>query len=56
MNRALKMELVRPDVREKLSKVGAEVDFTSPQEFQNFIEADVTKWESVRDKAGLEPK
>lgn len=56
MSGALKQVLARPDIREKLSKVGAEVDFTTPQEFHKVIEEDTAKWKMVRDKAGLQPK
>ena len=56
LNGALKQVLTRPDIREKLSKVGAEVDFTTPEEFQKIIETDTAKWKLVRDKAGLQPK
>lgn len=56
MSAALKDVLSREDVREKLDKVGAEVDFTTPDEFAKLIAADTAKWKKVRDQAGLEPK
>ncbi|MGB7258430.1 MAG: tripartite tricarboxylate transporter substrate binding protein [Pseudolabrys sp.] len=56
MSAALKDVLGRPDIREKLSKVGAEVDFTTPEEFGKLIASDTAKWKMVRDKAGLQPK
>ena len=56
MSAALKDVLSREDVREKLDKVGAEVDFTTPDEFAKLIATDTAKWKKVRDQAGLEPK
>jgi tripartite-type tricarboxylate transporter receptor subunit TctC len=55
-NAALKLVLARPDIREKLAKVGATVHVTTPAEFGKHLADEVAKWKSVRDKAGLEPK
>ena len=55
-NAALKQVLARPDIREKLAKVGAAVHVTTPAEFGKHMADEVAKWKSVRDKAGLEPK
>ena len=53
---ALKTVLARPALREQLSKVGAEVNVTSPQEFGARLAEEVATWKEVRDKAGLQPK
>jgi tripartite-type tricarboxylate transporter receptor subunit TctC len=56
MNAALREVLARPAIREQLTKIGAEVQVTSPQEFGKLLNDEVAKWKSVRDKAGLEPQ
>ncbi|HEU4662033.1 MAG TPA: tripartite tricarboxylate transporter substrate binding protein [Pseudolabrys sp.] len=56
MSGALKQVLARDDIREKLAKVGAEVDFSTPEEFAKTIESDTARWKMVRDKAGLQPR
>ena len=56
MSKALNEVLARPAVREQLSKVGAEVRVSSPQEFGKLLADEVAKWKKVRDAAGLEPK
>ncbi|MCK9908864.1 tripartite tricarboxylate transporter substrate binding protein [Microbacteriaceae bacterium K1510] len=55
-NAALKEILSRPDIREKLAKVGAVVHVSTPAEFGEHLAADVVKWKDVRDKAGLQPE
>ena len=52
---ALKEVLSRPAIREQLSKVGADVNLTSPQEFGALLAKEVATWKEVRDKAGLQP-
>ena len=56
MHKALDDVLSRPAVREQLSKVGAEVRLSSPQEFGALLNDEVAKWKKVRDAAGLQPK
>ena len=56
MNKALNEVLARPAIREQLSKVGAEVRVSSPQEFGKLLADEVAKWKKVRDTAGLQPK
>ena len=55
-NAALKTVLARPDVQERLSKVGAIATISTPAEFDALLVNEVAKWRSVRDKAGLEAK
>ena len=52
-NAALKEVLSRPDIREQLEKVGAVVHISTPAEFAKHIAAEVDKWKSVREKAGI---
>ncbi|HZL41125.1 MAG TPA: tripartite tricarboxylate transporter substrate binding protein [Pseudolabrys sp.] len=55
-NAALKQVLAMPAVREQLLKVGAVVHVSTPAEFTKFVEDEVVKWKSVREKAGIEQK
>jgi tripartite-type tricarboxylate transporter receptor subunit TctC len=55
-NAALKEVLERPAIREQLLKVGAVVHVSTPEEFTKFIEDEIAKWKSVREKAGIEQK
>src|SRR5664279_1583779 len=55
-NAALKDVLSRPAIREQLEKVGAVVHLSTPAEFTKFVAAEVDKWKSVREKAGIEQK
>jgi len=52
-NAALKEILLRPDIREQLEKVGAVVHISTSAEFGKHIAAEVDKWKSVREKAGI---
>jgi tripartite-type tricarboxylate transporter receptor subunit TctC len=56
MHKALDDVLSRAAVREQLSKVGAEVRLSTPQEFGALLSDEVAKWKKVRDAAGLQPK
>jgi len=53
-NAALKEVLGRPAVREALEKVGAVVHVSTPAEFKKHIGDELAKWESVREKAGIQ--
>lgn len=53
---ALKEVLALPAIREQLAKVGAVVHVSTPAEFTKFVEDEVVKWKSVREKAGIEQK
>jgi tripartite-type tricarboxylate transporter receptor subunit TctC len=55
-NAALKEVLAMPSIREQLAKVGAVVHVSTPAEFTKFVENEVVKWKSVREKAGIEQK
>ena len=55
-NAALKKVLAEPEIREKLSKIGAVASMSTPAEFHAILADDVAKWIAVRDKAGLTAK
>lgn len=51
---ALQTVLAQPDIRDKLSKIGADATTSTPAEFNALLADEVAKWKEVRDKAGLE--
>jgi len=53
-NAALKEVLSRPAIREQLEKVGAVVHVSTPAELKKHIGDELAKWESVREKAGIQ--
>ena len=55
-NAALKDVLSRPAIREALEKVGAVVHVSTPAEFEKHIAAELDKWKTVREKAGIPPQ
>jgi tripartite-type tricarboxylate transporter receptor subunit TctC len=55
-NAALKQVLAMPAIRDQLAKVGAVVHVSTSAEFTKFVEDEVVKWKSVREKAGIEQK
>ena len=55
-NTALKDVLNRPEIKEQLAKVGAVVHTTPPAEFGKYVADEVSKWETVREKAGIEQR
>jgi tripartite-type tricarboxylate transporter receptor subunit TctC len=50
---ALKTVLARPEVREQLSKAGAEARFSTPDELRKHMDVEIAKWKDVREKAGI---
>ncbi len=53
---ALKTVLAQPEVRDRLSKAGADPALSTPAEFGALLADEVAKWRAVRDKAKLEPQ
>ncbi len=47
LNEALRKALVTPEMRERLSKMGAEPAPTSPEQFASFIRSELAKYEKV---------
>jgi tripartite-type tricarboxylate transporter receptor subunit TctC len=50
---ALKTVLDSPAIRERLSKAGAEARFSTPDELQRHMDVEISKWKTVREKAGI---
>lgn len=45
--------LTMPDVRERLSKLGAEVVASTPEEFATYLQSEITKWSRVIKAVGI---
>jgi tripartite-type tricarboxylate transporter receptor subunit TctC len=47
--------LARPDIRETLSAAGAEPVGSTPEQFGEFIRAEIVKWGVAVKRAGITP-
>lgn len=56
LNRALNKAIMRPDVREKLTKLGSNLSSLSPQETQAMVVSAHRQWGEVARKAGIIPE
>jgi tripartite-type tricarboxylate transporter receptor subunit TctC len=45
--------LAMPDVRDRLSKLGADVVASTPEEFASYLQTEITKWSKVIKAAGV---
>jgi tripartite-type tricarboxylate transporter receptor subunit TctC len=45
--------LAMPEVRDRLSKLGADVVASTPEEFASYLQAEITKWSKVIKAAGV---
>jgi len=52
-NLALKDVLSRPDIRDRLDKIGARAHYSTAQEFGGFLQREIAQWQSVREKANI---
>jgi len=46
--------LAREDVRKQIQDTGAVANVSSPADYGKHVEAEIAKWKSVREKAGIE--
>lgn len=53
-NEAVKGYLAEPDVKARLTEMGANIVGNSPQEFAAFVQSEIVKWQKVAKEAGLE--
>jgi tripartite-type tricarboxylate transporter receptor subunit TctC len=53
LNRETVQQLKLPEVRERFTKLGAEIHTSTPREFDDFIRSELAKWEKVIRAAGL---
>jgi len=56
LNRTLVEIVAEPSVRERLTKAGVVVKSSTPEEFGKMMEGELDRWETVRQKAGLEKR
>ena len=56
LNRTFNEVIAEPEVRERLTKAGVVVQGSTAEAFGQFMEGELAKWESVREKAGLEQR
>ena len=53
-NKAMRALLATESVRQQILKVGALVGSSTPEELKSHVAAEIVKWRSVRDKAGIQ--
>ena len=53
LNKAVAEALARPAVRKQISDIGAQPKTSTPEELSRHIEAEIVKWQGVREKAGI---
>jgi tripartite-type tricarboxylate transporter receptor subunit TctC len=56
LNKALSDVLARDAVKKQIADTGAIVKSSTPEAFGKFIEDEIAKWRTVRDKAGIQPQ
>jgi tripartite-type tricarboxylate transporter receptor subunit TctC len=56
LNKTLVEVVAEPVVRERLTNAGVVVKGSSPEEFGRMMEGELDRWETVRQKAGLEKR
>ena len=56
LNKALVEIVAEPIVRERLTKAGVVVKSSTPEEFGRMMDGELDRWETVRQKAGLEKR
>ena len=53
LNKALHEALSRPAIRKQISDIGAQPKSSTPEELSRHIAGEITKWQGVREKAGI---
>ncbi len=56
LNRDIVRALQIPDVKERLAAIGADVATQTPEQFSEFIRAEIEKWGKVVRSAGIKPE
>jgi tripartite-type tricarboxylate transporter receptor subunit TctC len=56
LEKALADVLVMPEVRKRLTDMGAVVTPLKSKEFGDYIRSEITKWAEVVNKAGVKPE
>jgi tripartite-type tricarboxylate transporter receptor subunit TctC len=55
LNDAMVKALRSPDIRERMNQIGFDVVASSPEEFGQFMKAEVERWTKVVDRGGIKP-
>jgi tripartite-type tricarboxylate transporter receptor subunit TctC len=56
LNTAFNAIIAEPEVRDRLTKAGVVVKGSTPEEFGKLMERELSRWETVRERAGLEKR
>jgi tripartite-type tricarboxylate transporter receptor subunit TctC len=56
LEKALADVLAMPDVRERLTDMGAIIEPLNGKQFGDYIRAETTKWAGIVEKAGIKPE
>jgi tripartite-type tricarboxylate transporter receptor subunit TctC len=56
LNKTINTVIAEPEVRDRLTKAGVVVKGSTPQEFGAFMASELDRWETVRQRAGLEKR
>lgn len=54
LNEQIKLVLARDDVKKNIAAMGARPDYGSPQQFQQFVEAETAKFKGIIEREGLQ--
>jgi tripartite-type tricarboxylate transporter receptor subunit TctC len=55
LNEAMVKALRSPDIRERMNQIGFDVVASTPQEFGQFMKAEVERWTKVVERGGIKP-
>lgn len=54
LNQQIRLVLARDDVKKNIAAMGARADYGTPQQFQQFVEAETAKFKGIIDREGLQ--
>lgn len=54
LNQEIKVVLAREDIQKTIKAMGARPDYGTPQQFQQFVEAEIVKFKGIIDREGLQ--
>jgi tripartite-type tricarboxylate transporter receptor subunit TctC len=53
LNKAIAEAIAVPEIKAKMLDLGIEAKASTPQEIEERLKADITKWSAIIDKAGI---
>ena len=56
MNAELVKALADPKVKEKIQSIGFEADSDTPEQFGEFVESELGKWQKIVRETGVKPE